>query len=576
MMKKMNVHIGRLAVTTALVAAMALPACKKYADPPPFFEDDSSGAVLNGRKVMLIVIDGGVAPALKTIAPPAITAMMEKGKYTYTARTEDVTTTGATWKTLASGVSYSRHNISDSSLVYSATSGGNQHDAPANYPSFMQFILTSSRADIKTSVISPWGYMVNKLFPEAEDPVAAANDQAVKDSALVRLKAPDADLMLVHFNGVNIAGKEHGYSATAEGYKQAILKVDGYIGELMAAMKARPEYNKREEWMVIVTSSHGGNGNSHGGASLNETNVFTLYYNENLKKQELIRGGYSGVQMTGRDATAIKASLSNGNNYNPGTGQQTVQMKVRGSAGYYPHFFSKMERWPSTPGWSMFSSGGNWAISVRTTTSGEQRIQPGSPTIFNNQWHTITVVFADSASKKWVRRYTDGVRHDQTEITSLFNNGGTLTTAAPITIGWGADPGYTGVTFFPADVMVFNTALTDTEIASNICLKDVATHPKYSNLIGYWPGTDGYGSQFVNKAPGQTDNFLLSGPYKWAGLTDVPCSLNPLSNGEIAVQPANVDIVAQLFYWMRISVNSSWNLDGSGWINLFERELVQL
>lgn len=576
MMKKTNVHIGRLAVTTALVAAMALPACKKYADPPPFFEDDSSGAVLNGRKVMLIVVDGGVAQAIKTIAPPAIATMMEKGKYTYTARTEDVTTTGATWKTLASGVSYSRHNISDSSLVYSAASGSNQHDAPANYPSFMQFILTSSRADIKTSVISPWGYMVNKLFPEAEDPVVAANDQGVKDSALARLKAPDTDLVLVHFNGVNIAGKEHGYSASADGYKQAILKVDGYIGELMAAMKARPGYNKSEEWMVIVTSSHGGKGNSHGGSSIDETNVFTLYYNENLKKQELIRGGFNGVQMTGRDATAIKASLSNGNDYNPGTGQQTVQMKVRGSAGYYPHFFSKMERWPSTPGWSMFSSGGNWAISVRTTTSGEQRIQPGSPTVFNNQWHTITVVFADSAGKKWVRRYTDGIRHDQTEITSLFNNGGTLTTSAPLTIGWGADPGYTGVTFFPADVMVFNTALTDTEIYSNICLKDVTTHPKYTNLIGYWPGTDGYGSQFVNKAPGQTTNFVLSGPYKWAGLTDVPCSLNPLGSGEIAVQPANVDIVAQLFYWMRISVNSSWNLDGSGWINLFERELVQL
>ncbi|MGV3766387.1 MAG: alkaline phosphatase family protein [Chitinophagaceae bacterium] len=575
-MKKTNIHIGRLAVATALVAAMALPACKKYADPPPFFEDDSSGAVLNGRKVMLIVIDGGVSQALKTIAPPALTSMMEKGKYTYTARTEDVTTTGATWKTLASGVSYSRHNISDSSLVFSASSGSNQHDAPANYPSFMQFILTSSRADIKTSVISPWGFMVNKLFPEAEDPVVAANDQGVKDSALARLKAPDTDLMLVHFNGVNIAGKEHGYSASADGYKQAVLKVDGYIGELMAAMKARPEYNKSEEWMVIVTSSHGGNGNSHGGSSLDETNVFTLYYNENLKKQELIRGGFSGIQMTGRDATAIKAVLSNGNEYNPGTGQQTVQMRVRGTAGYYPHFFSKMERWPSTPGWSMFSAGGNWAISVRTTTSGERRIQPGSPTIFNNQWHTITLVFADSANKKWVRRYTDGVRHDHTDITSLFDGGGTLTTTAPITIGWGSDPTYTGVTFFPADLMIFNTALTDAEIASNICLKDVTTHPKYTNLIGYWPGTDGYGSQFVNKAPGQSTNFVLSGPYKWAGLTDVPCSLNPLGSGEIAVQPANVDIVAQMFYWMRISVNSSWNLDGSGWINLFERELVQL
>lgn len=572
--RKIKTGIGLLAA--ALMAGTIIPACKKYADPPPFFETEDTSVVLTTRKTLLIVIDGGVADAFKTIAPPAITTMLDHGKYTYTARTEDVSTDGASWKSLASGVTYTRHSISDSSLVFTAPSGGSQHEAPANFPSFMQFILTSSRADIKTTVISPWGYMINKLFPEAEKPIAVSNDAVVKDSAVAQLKNSNPDLMIVNFNGVNLAGRQYGFDASIPEYKAAIQKVDGYIGEVMTALKARKEYNKKEEWLVVVTSTHGGTGKQYGGGSAAETNVFTLYYNENIKKQELIRGGFAGVQMTGKDASAIRASLSDGSAYNPERNQQTVQIKVKGTGGYYPHFFSKMQKWPSTPGWSIFAAGSVWAISVRSTNSTEKRIQPGSPNIFNNQWHTLTIVFADSASKKWLRRYTDGIRHDQTDITSQYDNGGTYSNTSPLTIGFGADPTYTSPNFYAADVMVFNTALSDAEILSNNCLKDVSQHPKYSNLVGYWPGSDGYGGQFLNKAPNQTTNFVLKGSYKWDGLTEVPCSLNALGANQIAVQPANVDIVSQLFYWMRINIRSDWSLDGGAWIKGFEKEFIKL
>ncbi len=572
--RKLITGISLLAV--AIASTLTIPACKKYDDPPPFFEQDDTAVVLTSRKTLLIVVDGGVAEAFKTIAPPAITSMLDHGKYTYTGRTEDVSTDGASWKSLASGVSQTRHGISDSSLVFSAPVGGNEHDAPANYPSFMQFILTSSRADIETTVISPWGYMINKLFPEAERPIAVANDAAVKDSAVARLKNGNPDLMIAHFNGINIAGREYGFDAAVPEYKAAILKVDAYIGELMTALKARKEYNKKEEWLVVVTTSHGGIGKQHGGNSPAETNVFTLYYNENIKKQELIRGGFAGVQLTGKDATAISAQLADGNAYNPERNQQTVQIKVKGTSGSYPHFFSKMERWPSTPGWSCFASGTVWAISIRSTTSGEKRIQPGSPPVFNNQWHTLTIVFADSASKKWLRRYTDGVRHDQTDITTNYDNGGSITSTSPIRLGFGADPTYTSTNFYAADVMVFNTALSDDEIKNNSCLKDVSKHPKYANLIGYWPAADGYGGQFLNKAPNQTNNFVLKGAYKWGGLSDVPCSIDALGANQIAVQPANVDIVSQLFYWMRINIRSDWSLDGGAWIKTFEREFIKL
>lgn len=558
---------------------MAAPSCKKYADPAPYFEENPDTLLVNSRKVLIIGIDGAVGAEYKTIAPPVLEALKAHSKYSWDAVSDEATTDAASWKTMMSGISYSRHQIKDSSFIFSQPAGGAQHTAPAIYPSFFTYLLTSSRADTKTSFISSWGTMLSRLVPEVEDKVLAASDAAVKDSAITRIKKESSDLVVVNFNGVAVAGQAGEFSASSAGYKEAVLKIDGYVGELMTAMKSRPEYNKKEEWLVIITGTHGGIGNSYGGPSEKESNIFSFYYNENMKEKELTRdGAFAGVELKGRDGEVIRAqALNDGGLYNPGTGQQTIQVRVKGTAGYYPHFFSKMEKWPSTPGWSMFSAGGNWAISVRSTTSGESRIQPGSPVIFDNQWHTITVVFADSASKRWVRRYTDGARHDQTDITLHYNNGGTIASPSPLTLGWQADPGMPAVTFYSADVMMFNTALTDEEIANGVCLEDIAQHPKIANLVGYWPGNDGFGGRLKNKAPGYTTDLIMGGAYQWTGIPELPCTIAPNTDPvKESLLVKSVDVVPAIFYWLRVPLNDAWGLESTNWLTKYEAEFLKL
>ncbi len=576
-MKKSKIITGGVAILGLLL--MATPSCKKYADPAPYFEENPDTLTINSRKVLIIGIDGAVGAEYKTIAPPVLMGLKTHSKYSWDAVSDETTTDAASWKTMMSGISYSRHQIKDSSFIFSQPAGGAQHTAPAIYPSFFTYLLTSSRADTKTSFISSWGTMLDRLVPEVEDKVLAASDAAVKDSAITRIKKESSDLVVVNFNGVAVAGQAGEFSASSASYKDAVLKVDGYVGELMTALKSRPEYNKKEEWLVIITGTHGGIGNSYGGPSEKESNVFSFYYNENLKEKELTRdGAFAGVELKGRDAEVIRAqALNDGGLYNPGTDQQTIQLRVKGTAGYYPHFFSKMEKWPSTPGWSMFSAGGNWAISVRSTTSGEKRIQPGSPVIFDNQWHTITVVFADSASKRWVRRYTDGIRHDQTDITSHYNNGGTIASPSPLTLGWQADPGMPAVTFYSADAMIFNTALTDEEIANGVCLKDINQHPQIANLIGYWPGNDGFGGRLKNKAPGYTTDFILDGGYQWTGIPELPCTIAPNTDPvKESLLVKSVDVVPTIFYWLQVPLNESWGLESTNWLAKYEAEFVKL
>jgi hypothetical protein len=575
---KIKIATGFLSLLAGLLLVM--PSCKRYYDPPPYFEEAGDTVKLSARKVLVIGIDGAVGSEYKALQAPVLEGMKAHSKYSWESVSDEVTTSAASWKTLMTGISYGRHSIADSTFIYTQAPGGDEHGEIRSYPSFFNYILSSSRPDLKTVFISQWGNLLNRLVPEVENKVLVQSDAAAKDSAVNRLKNTNADLMIVHFNSPAVAGKTDAFSATSATYREAVMKVDGYLGEIMTALKARPEYNKSEEWLVIVTGTHGGNGKTHGGSSAQETNVFSFYYNENMKPTELTRNGaFSGVQLKGRDAGVIRAQVhEDGGLYNPGRGEQTVQVRVKGTAGFYPHFFSKTDRWPSAPGWSMFSAGGNWAISVRSTTSGEQRIQGTAPTVFDNQWHTITIVFADSASKRWLRRYSDGVRFSQTEITGLYNNGGSIESASPLTLGWQADPGMPAVDFYAADVMIFNTALTDDEIVQSQCLKDISTHTKYNNLIGYWPGNDGFGSSFRNLAPGKNSSFHLEGGFQWQSLQDLPCSVSPVTGdaSRKSLLVKSVDLVSTTLYWLRIPANSNWGLEGATWLQQYEIEFVKI
>ncbi|MCH5597299.1 alkaline phosphatase family protein [Niabella ginsengisoli] len=343
----MKIKLVYSLLTVFIIAAVASTSCKKYADPPPYFEDDldtTSGTT--SRRVLLIGIDGAVSSEIKAIAPPTITAMLSHSKYQWDAVTDEVSTDAASWKTLVSGVSYSRHKILDSTFIYSPPAGDDTHGgAPAFFPSMFSYILSSaSKNNMRTSFISSWPTLVERVVPEVLDPVITTGDQGVKDSAITRIKNNNPEFMVLHFNSPSIAGKAGGFTQANTGYKDAITKIDGYIGEIMTALKARPEYNKNEEWLVIVTNTHGGIDESYGGTTPDETTGFMLHFNERFGSVEFTKeGSFISPLLTGNQGSAIKAILSDPNAYNPGSAPTTIELKVRGSkaAGSYPPFFTK-------------------------------------------------------------------------------------------------------------------------------------------------------------------------------------------------------------------------------------------
>ena len=70
-------------------------------------------------------------------------------------------------------------------------------------------------------------------------------------------------------------------------YLNAIGHVDSHVGEVIRAMRARPRFSG-EDWLIFITTDHGGRGNSHGGDSDAERNIWLIAHGKNLPREALL------------------------------------------------------------------------------------------------------------------------------------------------------------------------------------------------------------------------------------------------------------------------------------------------
>ncbi|SDE21581.1 alkaline phosphatase family protein [Niabella drilacis] len=563
--------------------ALTVGACTKYADPPPVFEDLSTGDSTQGggRKVLLIGIDGGVGPAFKAIKPPAITELLKHSKYSFDGISETATTDAATWKSMVTGVSYELHGIRDSSFIYTPPSGTDEHKNIKTYPSFLNYLLTSSKGLLNTVTVSSWKSWLGTLLADSKKQIQTADDKQVKDSAVAQLKNGDPDLMVLEFSGLNQAGKQGAFSASDPGYKDAVTKIDGYIGEIMAALKARPEYNKKEDWLVIVVSNHGGSGNKYGGPTEAERNMFALYYNEQLTGYEIQSSKRTGVLLKGTSGNGlVNASIPNDNGlYSFGDKQNfTFEMKVKipTNQGYgYTRFAGTQapNGAQTDRGWYIMMAQKKWRGAVGNPLNNGWKETEDSPLeIADNKWHTLTTVVKMVGDKRYMQTFTDGLSSAPMEITEQGN----LNSTAPLRLGYMFSNGAVDIPIYFSEIKMYNEALTEAEIKAGLCIADMAQHPKKDNLIGYWPANDGVGAGavFKNKAPLGYD-FKIQGDYAWSWVDDSPCA--PFVTGQqlAPLLLRTQDVAAQIFYWLRVPVKTEWSLEGKEWLSQFDREFIR-
>ncbi len=560
-MKKIAIYIG-------LLLSISYSGCKKFDNPPPFFEEQEDIQVKQ-RKVLVVSIDGVTGSELQAIAPPVLESLKATSKYTYDVLRGSVSNDAASWTSIATGVSYNKHLIKDNDFL-PKPDVNHPHDDVKSFRNIFDYILQYK--SVQTALVSPWEDL--RTYLRVADFVPVVNtDAAVKDSTVNLLTKNNAiGTIFVNFRDVMAAGENGGYVASNDNYKNAILKSDEYLGNILTALKARKNY-ANEDWLVMVTSAHGG--------SNTDPKPGFLFVSQKDLKSELVKK--SGLNTVAFNLSSVNAEVHDDNGlYDAGSVKDfTVQMAVRLNAQTsWPGFLSKSSNLSggTFTGWLWMQSGANWAVVFGGSANGgngKNQIAAGNG-IADGSWHTLTMVVkttGNPATARTVTTYIDGV---QTGSGNILGNK-SLSVTEQLRIGYrNVDGTGTGLNMNAANLAYFNVALDANTIRDNVSLKDITQHPNYANLIGFWPINEGAEAVVGNTAP-TGYNMQLNGAFGWASLgTDVPSSVTPDPNASgksIIVTPTS--ITALTMYWMRINILPEFGMDGAPFLDQFEIEFLK-
>ncbi|MES2777592.1 MAG: DUF4983 domain-containing protein [Bacteroidota bacterium] len=570
---------ARNLVLVAGLVAMLVGCNKKFDNTLPGSGTETPPVALT-RKMLVIVIDGAVGTEVKNalasnstlygLTDNSIFSWDGLNNYTNTAISNQLG-----WATLLTGVNAPKHNVNGANFT------GNNF---ANYPSLFTRIK-QEKPGLRSAAFFSTPALADTLAIDATQKQSFAdNDAAVKDAAKAELAGQNPSLVLAQFSSVDKAGAANAYSATNAAYKNAIVQVDTYIGEVLAAMRARTSF-KDENWMVIITSNKGSNtvytpvGTPWTAFDDTRHNTIFFCYNPRFKTSNPTRPGsqipYIGTSplYSGTMANNRRSKVNTGGNlYDMGaTGSFTIQCKVKVPTGSYnyPAFLSKRASFTGgIPGWVLFMEGNYWQINIGQVALGNRQIR--GHVISDGQWHTLTVVIKQEGALRNVYTYTDGVLYTTgiTDANRNITSYGNLNSPQPLTVGNLPPDNVTGLqNYYVTDVRIYNTDLTGTYIGSNFCKTEIeAGDPYLGQMLGFWPCTEVTADKkMLDKSPNNRPLEIES--YTAGSFNELTGSVCPLiSEAVYKTVPNGVDLAVQIYQWLGITPPPSWNLDGKNWI----------
>ncbi|TCN60119.1 DUF4983 domain-containing protein [Flavobacterium circumlabens] len=553
--------IFRLSYVTILTSIFLVTSCTK----DPLTDEDAvstakavsvtgKSALANSgtKKLLIIGIDGCRGDVLMGANTPNVHGLLPNAVYSLDALTETPTWSGNGWSTMLTGVTHLKHGVTDNS--FSSPNFG-------TYPSFLKRLETYNTA-LKTMSIVHWAPINTYIVDGIDVEKTLTTDAAVKNEVVAALTNDNPDALFLHFDDVDHAGHSYGFSINVPQYKAAVETTDGYIGEILTALKNRPNYAS-EDWLVIVAPDHGGivtgSTGSHGGSSYEERNIFTIYNNKNFTSAKIEKPVDPTTTITGKfanfNSNSIYASTTNAL-YNFGTSSFTVECRVK-TSGYSsdPSLVSN-KNWVSGKNRGFVicaNTGGKWKVNIGDT---QNRVDISGGTINDGKWHHLTLVVDRTA--KLVKTYQDGAFVGQAAIVSSF---GSLTSGLPFAVGQDGTLTYgANVNGNIAEVRVWNKALSEASILNYTCSAVTASHLDYSSLIGYWKGDNGSGSSFIDSSSKQVTLAFPNTPAWTTSTATLKCGT------ATGVVPKMVDIAYSSLQWFGVPINSGWSLDGRSWL----------
>ena len=215
------------------------------------------------NRVLVIGIDGAGGSFLNNANTPYIDALIANGAVRYDFLNEGALipnppsgygASGVSWSTIVTGASAAHHGVIDNSFV------GSRYDL---YPHFFKHVKDHDPTKFTASIVN-WA-PINQLILANQYANLEQNfpqDTSVRNATVSLLNGGDPDAIFLHFDQVDAAGHTYGWGTAP--YYVALQNVDSLIGSIMSALNARPGVVAgSENWLVLVTADHGGQGTGH-------------------------------------------------------------------------------------------------------------------------------------------------------------------------------------------------------------------------------------------------------------------------------------------------------------------------
>lgn len=234
-----------------------------------------------GKHVLIIGIDGCRTDSLQAAKAPNIKALIAEGTVCWKVysggelgtKTEQITISGPSWGSILAGVWVDKHNIRDNE--FENTNLKKVVDGKiTGYPHFFTRIKDKYPDCLLASIVN-WQPINDKIVTDADHMDGGNDAEVTKKTADLLLSGVNPAVIFVHLDEVDGAGHSQTYGPQSPGYMQAIETADAQVGDMVAAMRKRPNY-AREDWLVLVTADHGGKGKNHGDQTPEERTVFII------------------------------------------------------------------------------------------------------------------------------------------------------------------------------------------------------------------------------------------------------------------------------------------------------------
>jgi len=249
------------------------------------------------RKVLIIGIDGVRTDALQQANTPNIDALIASGFYTYESWHEGITVSGPSWSTIMCGVEFPKHGVTSNSY-----SGSNYNQ----YPYFTRHAKDCLPNLYEVQIVQ-WAPMSDNVYNDGWDQKIKVCDGCGANSvsaAQTQLANPNLDVLFVYFDECDLTGHSIGFNPANPAYINAIQTVDGHIGSILTALHNRPNY-ANEDWIVLITTDHGGIGTGHGGNTNSERKIWWVGSGNNPVSNQLTNVQDPGSYAIGNHDDAV-------------------------------------------------------------------------------------------------------------------------------------------------------------------------------------------------------------------------------------------------------------------------------